>query len=64
VLNAKGMTLSDTIAHWFVGASPNSTAISFLAGLYSAVLSAGGERVIEVPYITKAFSDFENRAAL
>jgi short-chain fatty acids transporter len=43
------VTLSDTIAHWFVGVSANSTMFSVLVGMYSAVLgffipSAGGNR--------------------
>ena len=59
VSNSKGITLSDTIAHWFVDASANSTVFSFLVGAYSAVLgffipSAGGKWVIEAPYIMKA----------
>lgn len=59
VPNAKGMTLSDTIAHWFVDASASTTAFSFLVGIYSAVLgffipSAGGKWIIEAPYIMKA----------
>jgi short-chain fatty acids transporter len=59
VPNAQGLSLSDTIAHWFVDASANSTGFSFLVGLYSAVLgffipSAGGKWVIEAPYIMGA----------
>ncbi len=59
VPNAKGVTLSDTIAHWFVDASASTTAFSFLVGIYSAVLgffipSAGGKWIIEAPYIMKA----------
>ncbi|MGY8704883.1 TIGR00366 family protein [Bradyrhizobium sp. 18BD] len=59
VPNAKGVTLSDTIAHWFVDASASSTVFSFLVGIYSAVLgffipSAGGKWIIEAPYIMKA----------
>jgi short-chain fatty acids transporter len=59
VPNAKGVTLSDTIAHLFVDASASSTAFSFLVGVYSAILgffipSAGGKWVIEAPYIMKA----------
>jgi short-chain fatty acids transporter len=62
VSNARGVTLSDTIAHWFVDASSNSTVFSFLVGLYSAVLgffipSAGGKWVIEAPYIMKAANE-------
>jgi short-chain fatty acids transporter len=62
VVNSKGVTLSDTIAHWFVDASANSTAFSFLVGIYSAVLgffipSAGGKWIIEAPYIMKAAND-------
>jgi short-chain fatty acids transporter len=60
--NAHGATLSDTIAHWFVDASPNATAFSFLTGIYSGVLgffipSAGGKWVIEAPYIMKAANE-------
>ena len=59
VPNAAGVSLSDTIAHWFVDASANSTGFSFLVGIYSAVLgffipSAGGKWVIEAPYIMGA----------
>ena len=59
VPNAKGVTLSDTIAHWFVDASASTTVFSFLVGIYSAVLgffipSAGGKWIIEAPYIMKA----------
>lgn len=62
VPNSSGATLSDTIAHWFVGASSNSTVFSFLVGIYSALLgffvpSAGGKWVIEAPYIMKAAND-------
>ncbi|MGY4311018.1 short-chain fatty acids transporter [Bradyrhizobium sp. JR3.5] len=62
VPNGSGTTLSDTIAHWFVGASSNSTVFSFLVGIYSALLgffvpSAGGKWIIEAPYIMKAAND-------
>ncbi|MFG1350247.1 short-chain fatty acid transporter [Xanthobacter autotrophicus] len=62
VPNAAGVTLSDTIAHWFVSASVNTTAFSFLVGLYSAVLgffipSAGGKWVIEAPYVMAAANE-------
>lgn len=62
VVNSKGVSLSDTIAHWFVGASANSAAFSFLVGIYSTVLgffipSAGGKWVIEAPYIMKAANE-------
>jgi len=62
VPNSSGATLSDTIAHWFVGASSNSTVFSFLVGIYSALLgffvpSAGGKWIIEAPYIMKAAND-------
>lgn len=62
VSNARGLTLSDTIAHWFVGASSNSTVFSLLVGVYSAVLgffipSAGGKWVVEAPYIMKAANE-------
>jgi short-chain fatty acids transporter len=62
VPNSSGVTLSDTIAHWFVGVSANSTVFSALVGLYSAVLgffipSAGGKWVIEAPYIMKAANE-------
>ncbi|OKO82655.1 TIGR00366 family protein [Bradyrhizobium sp. NAS96.2] len=62
VPNSSGTMLSDTIAHWFVGASSNSTVFSFLVGIYSALLgffvpSAGGKWIIEAPYIMKAAND-------
>lgn len=62
VHNAAGTSLSDTVAHWFVGASANSTGFSFLVGIYSAVLgffipSAGGKWVIEAPYVMKAANE-------
>lgn len=62
VKNPEGLTLSDTIAHWFVDASASSTAFSFLVGIYSAILgffipSAGGKWVIEAPYIMKAANE-------
>ena len=62
VPNSSGVTLSDTIAHWFVGVSANSTVFSFLVGIYSAVLgffipSAGGKWIIEAPYIMKAANE-------
>jgi short-chain fatty acids transporter len=62
VQNGAGTTLSDTIAHWFVGASANSTVFSFLVGSYSAILgffipSAGGKWVIEAPYVMKAANE-------
>lgn len=62
VPNAAGVTLSDTIAHWFVSASVNTTAFTLLVGLYSAVLgffipSAGGKWVIEAPYVMSAANE-------
>ncbi|MBS7701559.1 MULTISPECIES: TIGR00366 family protein [unclassified Chelatococcus] len=59
VPNANGMTLSDTIAHWFVDASVNTTVFSLLVGAYSAVLgffipSAGGKWIVEAPYVMTA----------
>jgi len=56
VHNADGATLSDAIAHWFVGVSTSATAFSIFVGIYSAVLgflvpSAGGKWVIEAPYV-------------
>lgn len=62
VPNAGGVTLSDTIAHWFVDASANATAFSLLVGLYSAVLgffipSAGGKWIIEAPYVMSAANE-------
>ncbi|MCA1452729.1 short-chain fatty acid transporter [Bradyrhizobium sp. BRP22] len=61
VPNSKGVTLSDTIAHWFVDASANSTVFSFLVGIYSAVLGffipSGGKWIIEAPYIMKAANE-------
>lgn len=64
VPNAGGVTLSDTIAHWFVGASSNSTVFSFLVGIYSAFLgffipSAGGKWIIEAPFIMKAANELQ-----
>lgn len=64
VTNSAGTTLSDTIAHWFVGFSANSTVFSFVVGIYSAVLgffipSAGGKWVIEAPYVMKAANELE-----
>lgn len=62
VQNGAGTTLSDTIAHWFVGISSNSTVFSFLVGIYSALLgffipSAGGKWIIEAPYVMKAANE-------
>lgn len=62
VPNAQGVTLSDTIAHWFVSASVNASVFSLLVGLYSAVLgffipSAGGKWVIEAPYVMSAANE-------
>ena len=62
VPNSSGVTLSDTIAHWFVGISANSTIFSVLVGIYSAVLgffipSAGGKWIIEAPYVMKAANE-------
>ena len=62
VPNSSGVTLSDTIAHWFVDVSTNSTIFSVLVGVYSGVLgffipSAGGKWVIEAPYIMKAANE-------
>lgn len=62
VQNGGGATLSDTIAHWFVGVSTNSTVFSFLVGIYSALLgffipSAGGKWIIEAPYVMKAANE-------
>ncbi len=62
VPNQQGVTLSDTIAHWFVGASANPGVFSYLVGIYSSVLgffipSAGGKWVIEAPYIMKAANE-------
>mgnify|MGYP001042128322 CR=1 FL=1 len=59
VHNANGLSLSDTIAHWFVDVSSNTLGFSFLVSIYSAVLgffipSAGGKWVIEAPYIMTA----------
>ncbi|WP_374309435.1 short-chain fatty acid transporter [Methylocella sp.] len=60
--NGAGHTLSDAIAHWFVGASGGETSFSFVVGLYSALLgffipSAGGKWVIEAPYVMKAANE-------
>lgn len=62
VKNSDGLTLSDTIAHWFVDASTGSMIFSYLVGAYSAILgffipSAGGKWVIEAPYIMKAANE-------
>jgi short-chain fatty acids transporter len=59
VRNAAGESLSDAVAHLFVGASVNASVFSVLVGLYSAVLgffipSAGGKWVIEAPYVMTA----------
>jgi short-chain fatty acids transporter len=64
VTNSGGATLSDTIAHWFVGFSSNSTIFSFVVSIYSGVLgffipSAGGKWVIEAPYVMKAANELE-----
>ncbi|MBR0953574.1 short-chain fatty acid transporter [Bradyrhizobium canariense] len=62
VPNSSGLTLSDTVAHWFTNVSANSTVFSFLIGCYSAALgffipSAGGKWFIEAPYIMKAANE-------
>ncbi len=59
VKDAQGLTLSDTIARWFVGLAHDTGAFSLIVGLYSALLgffipSAGGKWVVEAPYIMKA----------
>ncbi len=59
---ADGSTLSDAIAHGFVGLAHGSGAFSVLVGIYSAVLgffipSAGGKWVIEAPYVMKAANE-------
>jgi short-chain fatty acids transporter len=59
VHNANGLSLSGTIAHWFVDVSSNTLGFSFLVSTYSAVLgffipSVGGKWVIEAPYIMTA----------
>ncbi|WP_395665645.1 short-chain fatty acid transporter [Methylocella sp.] len=60
--NGAGHSLSDSIAHGFVGASAGATSFSFVVGLYSALLgffipSAGGKWVIEAPYVMKAANE-------
>lgn len=62
--NAAGVTLSDTIAGWFVGASGSPAGFSLLVGLYSATLglfipSAGGKWIIEAPYLMSAAREIE-----
>jgi short-chain fatty acids transporter len=64
VKNAEGVTLSDTVANWFVGASGDASVFSVLVSGYSALLglfipSAGGKWVIEAPYIMAAANDVE-----
>ncbi len=59
VADARGSSLSDSIAHGFVSLATNSGVFSMLVGAYSAVLgffvpSAGGKWVIEAPYIMTA----------
>lgn len=56
---ADGSSLSDAIAHSFVGLADGPGAFSALVSLYSAVLgfllpSAGGKWVIEAPYVMSA----------
>jgi short-chain fatty acids transporter len=60
--NLQHQSLSDSIAHWFVGFASNSGVFAFLVSLYSSFLgffipSAGGKWVIEAPYIMKAAND-------
>jgi len=62
VHNASGTSLSDAVAHWFVGASGSPAVFSFLIGIYSSILgffipSAGGKWVIEAPYVMKAANE-------
>jgi len=59
VVDAHGITLSDEIAHLFVGLAHDSGVFSILVSVYSAILgffipSAGGKWIIEAPYIMTA----------
>ena len=60
--NAAGVTLSDSIAHVFVGVSKDPSVFSVLVSIYSGVLgffipSAGGKWILEAPYILQAAND-------
>ncbi len=60
--DGEGVSLSHTIAGWFVGASANATSFSFLVGIYSAILglfipSAGGKWIVEAPYVMTAANE-------
>lgn len=64
VVNEYGATLSDQIAHLFVGLTQNTGIFSILVGVYSAFLgffipSAGGKWVIEAPYIMTAANELQ-----
>lgn len=64
VMDMHGVTLSDEIAHLFVGLAHDSGIFSVLVGVYSAVLgffipSAGGKWVIEAPYIMTAANQLQ-----
>jgi short-chain fatty acids transporter len=57
--DANGVTLSASIAGWFVGLGDSVPIFSLIVGLYSAMLgllipSAGGKWVIEAPYVMAA----------
>ena len=60
--NAAGVTLSDSIAHAFVGVSRDPSVFSVLMSLYSGVLgffipSAGGKWILEAPYLLQAANE-------
>lgn len=62
VVDVHGITLSDEIAHLFVGVAHDSGIFSMLVGVYSSVLgffipSAGGKWIIEAPYIMTAANE-------
>ena len=64
VVDTHGATLSDVIAHAFVGLTQNAGVFSVLVGIYSAFLgffipSAGGKWVIEAPYIMTAANELQ-----
>ena len=64
VVDAHGATLSDEIAHLFVGVAKDGGIFSVLVGIYSAVLgffipSAGGKWIIEAPYIMTAANELK-----
>ncbi|CAN5194766.1 TIGR00366 family protein [soil metagenome] len=61
-VKSSGVSLSDTLAHWFVSLAHDSSVFSLIVGVYSSVLgffipSAGGKWIIEAPYIMKAANE-------